>query len=99
MHDLRVRHPRRRGNRHDVTGAEQREARIEQRLLGSVRHDDVVGIDRPATGQEREMRGGGGAELEEAFSGRVVGLAVIYGAEARLLEVGRWWEIGLAGSQ
>ena len=45
------------------------------------------------------MRGSGGAELEDAFIGRVVGLAVLDGANARLRGDRRRREIGLAGAQ
>ena len=49
MHDLRIGDPGRRGNQHPILGPEQREAGVEDRLLRSRAHDDLVGIDRPPT--------------------------------------------------
>src|SRR5438094_245441 len=61
MHDLRIRDPGRCRNRDDIAGTEEREAGVEQRLLGAVRDDDVIGVDGAAARQQREMGGRGGS--------------------------------------
>ena len=99
MHDLGIGDPGRRRNRHDVAGAEEREARVEQRLLGTVRHDDVIGVHGPAARQQREVRCGSGAQLQNPLVRRVVRLPVLDRANAGLRRNRRRREIGLARTE
>ena len=98
MDDLRVGHPRGRRNRDDIARPEQRETGVEQRLLGAVRDDDVIGVDRPAAREEGEVRRGRRSQLQNAVVGRIVGLALLDRANAGLGGYRRRREIGLARS-
>jgi len=99
VHDLRIRHPRRRRNRHHIARAEQREARVEQRLLRAVRHHDIVGVQWAAAREQRQMLRRGGAQLQDPFVRRVVGLALANGADPGVGRERRRREIRLPRAQ
>ena len=83
---LGIGHPRRRRYQHAVVRPEQREAR-------------VVGVDRPATRQHRQVACRGGAQVENAGVRRVVRLPLLDGVDAGVGRDARRVEIRLPRRQ
>ena len=55
MNDLGIGDPGGRGNQHSVLGSEEREAGVEDRLLGARAHHELVGIHRATPGHPAQL--------------------------------------------
>ena len=99
MHDLGIGHPGRRRDQHPVLGAEEREAGVEDRLLGARAHDDVVGVDGPAARHPAHVLRDRLPQLRDADVGRVAGQPLLDRLDAGLRGRRRRIEVRLADAQ